>query len=127
MSFLIGVKSDNDAPTQASDQNWMDTITGEEPSASSDTAPPVQALWYRTEAKETIATHQSDVSSRDQQINSLKSKLEFLIDQQKQANPQSQAADSTGDLIAMLHQRIDKLEEEKRQSALEDKMPKSWN
>ena len=120
VSFPLGVKSDNNAPAEPSGQDWMDTTTGKERSASSDTAPPVQALWYRTEVTDTIAKLQSDVSSRDEQIDNLKSKLDLLIEQQKQANPHSQAAEPTSDLIAMLQQRIDELEEEKRQSALED-------
>ena len=120
VSFPLGVKSNNNAPAEPSGQDWMDTTTGEERSASSDTAPPVQALWYRTEVTDTIAQLQSDVSSRDKQIDNLKSKLDLLIEQQKQANPHSQAAEPTSDLIAMLQQRIDELEEEKHQSALED-------
>ena len=57
----------------------------------------MQPLWYRTEVKQTIAKLQSDVSSRDQQIDDLKSRLEQLIDEQ-QFNENS----SSSELITML-------------------------
>ena len=89
---------------------------------NSNTAPPVQSLWYRTEVNYTIAQLQSDVVSRDQQIDTLKSKLELLIEQQNQSqtNPQNQAANSNSSLITMLQQRIDELEQEKQQAEQED-------
>ena len=82
----------------------------------------MQPLWYRTEVKHTIAKLQNDVVSRDQQIDTLKSKLELLIEQQNQTktNPQHQATDSNSSLIAMLQQRIDELEQEKQQAEQND-------
>ena len=44
----------------------------------------------------------------------------LLIEQQQQLEPRPQAAESTDNLIALLQQRIDELEQEKRQSALEN-------
>ena len=125
-SFPLGVNP-NKPPVQlqASGQNWLDPKADRDTSTSSNnsnTAPPVQPLWYRTEVKHTIAKLQSDVVSRDQQIDTLKSKLELLIEQQNQTktNPEAQAAQSNSSLIPMLQQRIDELEQEKQQAEQED-------
>ena len=121
ISFPLGAKPKTSAnEVKPSGQNWMDPNADSGASSSSENPSPSQALWYRTEVKDTIAKLQSDVVFRDEQIDSLKSKLERLIEQQQQLDPQPQAAEPTSELIALLQQRIDELEEEKRQSARED-------
>ena len=87
--------------------------TNQKPSS----APPVQPLWYRTEVKQTIAKLESDVSSRDEQIELLKSRLQKLIDDQKSNNGAAQEED---ELIAILQKRITELEDEKAESEAED-------
>ena len=77
----------------------------------------MQPLWYRTEVKQTIAKLESDVSSRDEQIELLKSRLQKLIDDQKSNNGAAQEGD---ELIAILQKRITELEDEKAESEAED-------
>ena len=119
ISFPLGAKSKtSEKEVRPSGENWIDPNA--DSNTSIDNVAPSQALWYRTEVKDTIAKLQSDVVSRDEQIDSLKSRLELLIEQQQKLQPRPQAAEFTDNLIALLQQRIDELEEEKRKSALED-------
>ena len=108
ISFPIGVSNSEPAmQPQPSKEDW----SGAQPSPS--TAPPVnppaQPLWYRTEVKQEISQLKSDVASRDEEIEALKTKLESLIDEggQSQADPS---------LVAMLQKRIAQLEQEKAES-----------
>jgi uncharacterized coiled-coil protein SlyX len=87
--------------------------------ASSTTTQPSEISEYRTEVNNNIAKLQSDVKSRDQQIDDLKTRLEQLMNTQMgPAGAQSaQSQEATNELIAMLRSRIDQLEEEKRDAA----------
>ena len=87
--------------------------TNQQPSS----APPVQPLWYRTGVKQTIAKLETDVSSRDEQIELLKTRLQKLIDDQNRNNGATKQED---ELIAILQERITELEEEKAESEAED-------
>ena len=64
-----------------------------------------------------IAAVVSDVSSRDNQIELLKSQLEKLIDDQK---PRNGSTKSENALIAILQERITELEDEKAKAKAED-------
>ena len=76
---------------------------------------------YRSEMNANLLKLQSDVQSRDQQIDALKAKLEALLQQQPQAEAGSPSgSQATEELVAMLRQRIDQLEAEKQRSAAED-------
>ena len=70
-----------------------------------------------------MAALRSDLNSRDQQIEELKAKLEALINEDA-SNPQQSGtavqSEATTQLIAMLKERINQLEEEKRASDAED-------
>ena len=88
-----------------------------ESSDSSSANSQADSRWYRSEVKQEISKLQEDLSSRDQQIQDLKTRLEQLM----QVPPSNRAASQANDdIIAALKKRIDELEEEKRQSALED-------
>ena len=104
---------------RTSGENWMgdDTSSSSTPRTSSST-PPVQPLWYRTEVSQTIAKLQDDVSSRDEQIDELKTRLEQLIDAQESEIKEPDHANS--ELIALLQKRIQDLEHERQQSEEED-------
>jgi len=122
-SFPIGgggAKQSTQPAAVPSGADWMNNTSGNglESEAEQTTAPPVQPLWYRTEVKQTIAKLQDDVSSRDQQIDNLKTRLEQLIDSQK--GDISRQDESTTELIAMLQQRIRELEAERKKSEEED-------
>ena len=78
----------------------------------------MQPLWYRTEVKQTIAKLESDVSSRDEQIELLRSRLQKLIDDQKRNDGATKEED---ELIAILQERITEFEEEKAESEAEDR------
>ena len=120
-SFPIGggkSKKQNASKVMPSGEDWTSTTennpeTNQPPSS----APPVQPLWYRTEVKQTIAKLETDVSSRDEQIELLRSRLEKLIDDQNRNNGETKEED---ELIAMLQQRITELEDEKAESEAED-------
>ena len=76
---------------------------------------------YRSEMNANLLKLQSDVQSRDQQIDALKAKLEALLQQQPQAGADAPTtSQATEELVAMLRERIDQLEAEKRQSAQEN-------
>ncbi|MDA0258255.1 MAG: YadA-like family protein, partial [Cyanobacteria bacterium] len=90
-SFPIGgggSKQSSSSKVQPSGEDWSGNTsernpeTNQQPSA----APPVQPLWYRTEVKQTIAKLETDVSSRDEQIELLKTRLKKLIDDQNRSN-----------------------------------------
>ena len=121
-SFPIGGGGSKRASTpkaQPSGEDWTGNTsvsipeTNQQPSS----APPVQPLWYRTEVKQTIAKLETDVSSRDDQIELLRSRLEQLIEDQKR---NSGATKEENELIAMLQERITELEDEKAESEAED-------
>ena len=121
-SFPIGGGGSKRASTpkaQPSGEDWTGNTsesipeTNQQPSS----APPVQPLWYRTEVKQTIAKLETDVSSRDDQIELLRSRLEQLIEDQKR---NSGATKEEDELIAMLQERITELEDEKAESEAED-------
>ena len=78
---------------------------------------PADPLWYRTEVKQEISKLQDDLSSRDQQIQDLKTRLEQLMQAPPTNAPASQAND---EIVALLKQRIAELEEEKKRSEEED-------
>ena len=67
--------------------------------------------------KQTIAKLETDVSSRDDQIELLKTRLQKLIDDQNRSNGATKQED---ELIAMLQERITELEDEKAESEAED-------
>ena len=109
VSFPIGVRSSKSSQsTQTSQIDWSKP-QGETTSTSQDSAPPVQPLWYRTEVKQEISQLQSDVASRDQEIEQLKSKLELMIAKSSESNASSS-------MILQLKQRLAELEEQKQAS-----------
>ncbi len=73
---------------------------------------------YRTQVNTNIAKLQSDVKSRDQQIDDLKTRLEQLINNPSEPSgaQSAQSQEATNELIAMLRSRIDQLEKEKREA-----------
>ena len=73
--------------------------------------------------KQPIAKLESDVSSRDEQIEFLKSRLQKLINEQKGNNWATQEKD---ELIDMLQARITELEDEKAESEAEDRRHHAW-
>ena len=78
---------------------------------------PADPLWYRTEVKQEISKLQDDLSSRDEQIQDLKTRLEQMM----QAPPTNGATSQANDeIVALLKQRIAELEEEKKRSEEED-------
>ena len=121
-SFPIGGGGSQQSSTpkaQPSGEDWTGNTSESMPKTNQQpsSAPPVQPLWYRTEVKQTIAKLESDVSSRDEQIELLKSRLQKLIDDQKSNNGAAQEED---ELIAILQKRITELEDEKAESEAED-------
>lgn len=79
---------------------------------STETPQPAEISEYRVEVNNNIAKLQSDVESRDQQINELKLRLDEIISEQD--NPKNESTlEATNDLISRLQARIDQLEEEK--------------
>ena len=108
ISFPIGVSNAKPASApEPSGENW----SGEQSSSSAapPVTPPSQPLWYRTEVKQEISQLQSDVASRDEEIEALKAKLESLIENDGQSK-------SDSSLIAVLQDRISQLEKEKAES-----------
>ncbi len=112
ISFPIG-KSKSSSSTDST----TTTSPSTEPSDSTTTNTPADPLWYRTEVKQEISKLQDDLSSRDQQIQDLKTRLEQLMQAPPTNAPASQAND---EIVALLKQRIAELEEEKKRSEEED-------
>ena len=73
----------------------------------------MQPLWYGTEVRQPIPKRESDVSSRDENIELLQSRLQKLINEQKGNSGATQEKD---ELISMLQARITELENEKAES-----------
>ena len=74
-------------------------------------------MTVSTATQPSIAKLETDVSSRDHQIELLRSRLEQLIEDQKR---NSGATKEENELIAMLQERITELEDEKAESEAED-------
>ena len=112
ISFPIGKSK-----SSSSNNTTTTTSPSTEPSDASSANTPADPLWYRTEVKQEISKLQVDLSSRDQQIQDLKTRLEQLM----QAPPTNGAASQASDeIVALLKQRIAELEEEKKRSEEED-------
>ena len=112
ISFPIGKSK-----SSSSNNTTTTTSPSTEPSDASSANTPADPLWYRTEVKQEISKLQVDLSSRDQQIQDLKTRLEQLMQAPSTNAPASQAND---EIIALLKQRIAELEEEKKRSEEED-------
>ena len=106
ISFPLGGSKSSKAKTEDDQSDSASLLNNE------------QLLAYRTEVDQTIDQLQEGINSRDQDIQTLKIRLEELINNQDEASVGG--AEANNDLIALLQKRIDELEEEKRQSALED-------
>ena len=111
ISFPIG-KSKSSSSTDST----TTTSPSTEPSDSNSANTPADPLWYRTEVKQEISKLQDDLSSRDQQIQDLKTRLEQLMQAPSTNAPASQAND---EIIAALQERINVLEQEKRKAEQE--------
>ena len=111
-SFPLGVSSKKETPTTTSDTGHSESDSESEQLGDS---------HYLSSIKTNINQLQSDVASRDQQIDALKRKLEQLLDHQSDDLANDVAStEANNQLIALLKQRIDELEEEKKQSHAED-------
>ena len=113
ISFPIGKSK-----SSSSDNTTTTTSPSTEPSDSTtNNNTPADPLWYRTEVKQEISKLQDDLSSRDEQIQDLKTRLEQMM----QAPPTNGATSQANDeIVALLKQRIAELEEEKKRSEEED-------
>ena len=106
ISFPLGGSKSSKAKTEDDQSDSASLLNNE------------QLLAYRTEVDQTIDQLQEGINSRDQDIQTLKTRLEELINNQDESS--AGESEANNDLIALLQKRIDELEEEKRQSALED-------
>ena len=86
ISFPIG-------KSKSTPQTTTTTSPSTESSDSTTTNTPADPLWYRTEVRQEISKLQDDLSSRDQQIQDLKTRLEQLMQAPQPTQRLSQAND----------------------------------